>query len=197
MIVPREICEELSDREIIRKSLEQVDFFSCLYERYEKRLLRYIRRLTALPEDEVEDLLQESFIKVWENLNAYDPHLKFSSWLYRIVHNHVISYVRKKKSYGKDRKVEWTESRLLNLPDEDSGAWEGEEPEPEELVHELLDHLPLKYRQVLVLKFLENMSYSEISDILQLPEGTVATRINRAKKAFAKSSAGRHIHFDQ
>jgi len=197
MIVPREICEELSDREIIRKSLEQVDFFSCLYERYEKRLLRYIRRLTALPEDEVEDLLQESFIKVWENLNAYDPHLKFSSWLYRIVHNHVISYVRKKKSYGKDRKVEWTESRLSNLPDEDSGAWEGEEPEPEELVHELLDHLPLKYRQVLVLKFLENMSYSEISDILQLPEGTVATRINRAKKAFAKLSAGRHIHFDQ
>ena len=53
-------------------------------------------------------------------------------------------------------------------------------------IHEILDQLPLKYKEVLVLKFLESMSYEEISDILKIPEGTVATRINRAKKAFRK-----------
>ncbi len=54
------------------------------------------------------------------------------------------------------------------------------------LTHEVLELLPLKYKTVLILKFLEGMSYEEISGVLKIPEGTVATRINRAKKAFAK-----------
>jgi RNA polymerase sigma-70 factor (ECF subfamily) len=197
MIIPKEICDGLSDLEIIRKSLEEVDYFSCLYERYEARMLRYIRHLTSLPGEEVEDVLQEAFIKVWINLNAFDQSLKLSTWLYRIVHNHTISYMRKKKSYGKDRKVRWNEALFAKMPDEAAAEWEEKTPDEDQLIRGLLDQLPLPYRQVLTLKFLEDMSYAEISDVLQIPEGTVATRINRAKKAFAKLSASRHITFDR
>ena len=187
MHITKKKCLELSDLEIIQKSLEQVDFFSCLYERYEERLLRYVKRIGGINEEEAEDILQESFIKIWKNLHAFDQSLKLSSWLYRIVHNQAISCIRKKKSYGKDKKESLDEKRYVNLPDDPE-----EDPEileeQDQLVHQILDQLPLSYKEVIVLKFLENMSYEEISDVLKIPEGTVATRINRGKKAFRKLS---------
>ena len=182
----KEICRELSDRELIRKSLEQVEFFSCLYERYEGQLLRYVRRLGV--GEEAEDVLQEAFINIWKNLHAFDQSLKLSSWLYRIVHNQAVSCIRKKKSYGKDQKAVFDEQRLADLPDESFMEASELLEEKDQLTHELLDRLPLPYKEVMVLKFLEDMSYEEISDILKIPEGTVATRMNRAKKAFRKLS---------
>lgn len=175
-----EICRQLSDPDLVRKSLEQVEYFSCLYDRYEAQLLRYVKRMGALTDEEAEDVLQEAFLKIWKNLNAFDPALKLSSWLYRIVHNQAVSSLRKKKSFGKDQKEEFDDKRFADIPDESPEAME----EADRHIHKILDELPLKYKEVLVLKFLENMSYEEISDVLKIPEGTVATRINRAKKAF-------------
>lgn len=188
MVVAPHICNELSDQEIIRRALEEVDFFSCLYERYEARLLRYIRRLTSASAEEAEDILQEAFIKVWRNLHAYDPQLPFSSWLYRIVRNEAISAWRKQASHGKDQRVEPRESELADwLPDPG--------PPPEDaidqdalpqMVHALIHQLPRKYQEVVLLRYWENMSYEEISDVLKVPEGTVATRLNRAKRSLRK-----------
>lgn len=187
MLVSKKICDQLSDHEVIRKSLQEVDYFSCLYQRYEDRLMRYVKRLAALSDEEAEDVLQDAFIRIWKNLNAFDPDLKPSSWIYRIVHNQTISYWRKKTSYGKDQKVEWDEEKFAE-------NWSEEELPGEEDVDDraeigrVLAQMPIKYREILVLKFLENMSYEEISDVLKIPEGTVATRVNRAKKAFARLS---------
>ncbi|MBK7409515.1 MAG: RNA polymerase sigma factor [Saprospirales bacterium] len=192
MYPTKEICKQLSDQELIRKSLQEVDYFSCLYDRYEEQLLRYIKRLGV--EEEAEDVLQEAFINIWKNLYAFDQSLKLSSWLYRIVHNQVVSCIRKKKSFGKDQKDTFDEQRFADLPDEsflDTDVLE----EKDRLTHELLEKLPLLYKEVMVLKFLEDMSYEEISDILKIPEGTVATRINRAKKAFRKLSEQYPIAF--
>lgn len=107
-------------------------------------------------------------------------------WIYRIVHNEAISFLRRKKSYGKDQQVPLDEQIFSAVPD-DTAPEEAEELENrDKLTHQVLAQLPDLYREVLVLKFLENMGYEEISDILKIPEGTVATRINRAKKAFRK-----------
>lgn len=196
MIISKEICDGLSDREIIRKSLEEVDFFSCLYERYEARLLRYIRNLTQLPTDEVEDILQESFIKVWKNLRSFDQNLKLSSWIYRIVHNTAISHLRKQASHHVDKKSNWNDTLLADIPDSSvPGRWE-DDRELEEGIRKVLNLLPIHYKEVLVLRYLENMSYEEISDVLKIPEGTVATRISRAKRFFARESALQHITFN-
>ena len=184
----KEICQQLSDLELVRKSLAEMDYFSCLYDRYEEQLLRYIRRMGVVSEEETEDVLQEAFINIWKNLNAFDQRMKLSTWLYRIVHNQAVSCMRKKKSFGKDQKVAFDETRIGELPDEPQiDALEALE-EKDKRTHVLLNQLPLPYKEVMVLKFLEDMSYEEISDILKIPEGTVATRINRAKKAFRELS---------
>ena len=190
MLITHEICDQLKDAEIVKKSLEDMDYFSCLYERYEKKLLRYINRISLVSREEAEDILQEAFIKIWRNLNSYDPSLKLSSWIYRIVHNETLSFWRKKKSYCKDERTEWTDDLLAVSPD--IIEMEVDADKKSELTHEILDLLSLKYKSVLVLKFIEGMSYEEISDVLKIPEGTVATRINRAKKAFAKKAAEEH-----
>lgn len=195
MLIAKAICDELSDQEIIRKALEEVDYFSCLYERYEERLLRYIRRLGAGSEEEAEDILQEAFIKIWKNLRAYDPRLPLSSWIYRIVHNQAISHWRKSRSFGKKNRVGWREARLEDLPDSDPlFSWDEAASTPT-MIQQVLTQLPLPYREVLVLRFFERLSYEEISDVLKIPEGTVATRLNRAKRAFAKHADQQHLHF--
>ena len=193
MLVTKKICNQLSDTEIVEKSLVDIDFISCLYDRYEVKLMRYIKRMAGVSHEEAEDILQDAFIKIWRNLNDFDSNLKLSSWMYRIVHNETISVWRKKKSFGKDQKVELHE----NLFELASSDFEIEnEPEQKDIyTHEVLELLPIKYKTVLVLKFLEGMSYEEISDVLKIPEGTVATRINRAKKAFAKFAEEKHISF--
>lgn len=196
MVVPKEICDRFSELEIIQKSLSEVDYFSCLYERYEARLMRYIKRLAHVTDTEAEDILQESFISIWKNLHAFDQSLKLSSWVYRIVHNQALSAFRKKKSYGKDNKVAWDDALNANLPDDTTLADAGEMQNIDLSLHEVLEQLPLPYKEVLMLKFLENMGYEEISDVLKIPEGTVATRINRAKKAFKLLAEAQHISFE-
>lgn len=190
MIVTRDKCKELSDKEIVVRSLVDVNFFACLYQRYEPVLLRYIRQLSLVGEDEARDILQESFIKIWRHLNEFDNSMKLSSWLYRIVHNETVSFIRKDRSYGKDRKTDINDLNA-DLPDETEV-----ELDPEEryrITYEILNRLPIKYRESLVLKFIEKKSYEEISDILRIPEGTVATRINRAKSMFREMAGNKRI----
>jgi RNA polymerase sigma-70 factor (ECF subfamily) len=193
MIVTEAICKQLTDKEIVKKSLADIEYFSCMYDRYESRLLRYIKRIASVNEEQAKDILQEAFIKIWRNLNDYDQSLKLSSWIYRIVHNETVSYWRKQKSYGKDRRIPLDET----LFKEDSSDYEMHEDkgQKERRTHEALNLLPLKYKTILILKFMENMSYHEISDVLKIPEGTVATRINRAKDMFIKKAKHHHISF--
>ena len=184
MILSGTQCAELSDAEIIRKSLEQVDYFSCLYQRYGPRLLQYIRRISSYSEEEAEDLLQDAFIKIWKNLNAYQPSLKLSSWLYRIVHNQVISSWRKQHgqqtSFALNDRDQFPDTLTEDLQYDDSGE------EQMERLQQAIGDLPDKYKEVVLLKYFEDMNYEEISDILKIPEGTVATRLNRARQMMAK-----------
>ncbi|MCB0663374.1 MAG: RNA polymerase sigma factor [Saprospiraceae bacterium] len=183
MIVSKEKCRDLSDAAIVQKALIEVDYFSCLYERYEDKLLRYVLRLSSLSNQEAEDVLQDAFIKVWRNLNGLDTSLPISSWLYRLVHNETISYLRKQQSYGKNKTVD-IDLLKAELTDDSADDESGEDAL--EFTREMLDAVPLKYREVLVLKYLEKMPYQEISDVLKIPEGTVAIRLKRAKDHFKK-----------
>jgi len=180
----------LSDEELVQKSLDNRDDFYYLIKRYESKLLKYIKRITNVTNEEAEDLLQEIFIKVYRHLNGFDQKLKFSSWIYRIAHNEVINFAKKRRggplltrtSDGDDS----SGTMLDNLAGEDDVHGNYVAMESRERVWQALMELPLKYREVLVLKFFENKSYREMSDILRKPEGTVATLVNRAKKKFTK-----------
>jgi len=182
--------QELSDEELVKKSLDDQEVFYYLIKRYESKLMRYINRIASVTHEEAEDLLQEIFIKAYRHLNGFDQRLKFSSWVYRIAHNEVINFAKKRKrgtalihaSNNGD-----TDNMVLdNLAGEDDVHGNFVAMESKERVWQVLMELPLKYREVLVLKFFENKSYREMSDILRKPEGTVATLVNRAKKKFLK-----------
>jgi RNA polymerase sigma-70 factor (ECF subfamily) len=186
MLISSEKCRKLTDAGIIQKSLEELDYFSCLYDRYEEKMLSYIMRLSSLSRFEAEDILQEAFIKVWKNLNGIDTTMPLSSWLYRLVHNETISYLRKSKSYGKNNTIEFEKIALADEAEEQLFDESNVENDPVGFSNSILNKMALKYREVLVLKFIEKLSYEEISDVLKIPEGTVAVRINRAKQAFKK-----------
>lgn len=174
-----------SDVQLVQKALsENIDAFAELINRYEAKLMRYILRISHFSVAEAEEILQEVFLKAWKNLRDFDQSLSFSSWIYRITHNHTISQFRKAKSRGQD-KTHSIEDQLFEIKSDDLEL--GEQLDKKELakkVREALELLPKNYRDVLVLKYLEDKSYEDISDILKKPMGTVATLLNRAKKTF-------------
>jgi RNA polymerase sigma-70 factor, ECF subfamily len=188
-------CGEKTDEDLVALTLKNQDFFACLVERYEPKLMRYIRRISSATQEDAEDLLQDVFLKVYRNLNDFDPSLKFSSWIYRIAHNQVISNWRKSKTRPQVLKFEADEDFLKFIASDVDLAGDTERKFSGEEVRKMLENLDDKYKEVLVLKFLEEKDYQEISDILEKPLGTVATLINRAKKQFAKIAGEKEIKF--
>ncbi|MBN2418447.1 MAG: sigma-70 family RNA polymerase sigma factor [Deltaproteobacteria bacterium] len=182
--------EQMTDKELVKSSLKHEDAFYSLMKRYEPLLLRYIHRMTLVNREEAEDLLQEIFIKVYRNLNGFDSNLKFSTWVYRIAHNEIISNYRKKRQ---DRYV-----IELDADDEEARSFAGfladtlnvesdyMDREKARAIRKALGDLPAKYRDILVMHYFEDLNYREISDILQKPMGSVATLLNRARDRFKK-----------
>ncbi|HPN54669.1 MAG TPA: RNA polymerase sigma factor [Candidatus Moranbacteria bacterium] len=178
------VTEKTTDEELVAKTLKNPDAYALIVERYEEKLLRYIMRILAGTKEDAEDILQDVFLSAYKNLNDFDQDLKFSSWIYRIAHNKVVSHFRKVTARPKTMTYEG-DSQLLNiLASEEDIAKSMEKRHDAARVRDIIDNLDEKYREVLVLKFLEEKDYKEISDILEKPMGTVATLINRAKKQF-------------
>jgi len=191
-----EDCQNLNDEELVKKSLRDIEYFACLFERYEKELICYILRISSFSEEEADDVLQEVFLKIWKNLNKFDNSLKFSSWVYRITHNTTVSEWKKSKSYGKDQQIKIDDELFKNLPSKIDLTREFQEEDNNKEIRKILNALPEKYSEVLVLKFLEEKDYNEISDILKKPLGTIATLIHRAKKAFHEEANRKNILFE-
>ncbi len=162
-------------------------------QRYERRLLAYISRITNVPTADAEDILQEVFIKTYENLRDFDHDLKFSSWIYRITYNHTISYYRKNKNNLATISAEDSQELLTKIAT-DKGI--------EEIVHKkmlaeklrfLLMQIDKKYRDVMILRFLEEKDYEEISVILRKPVNTIGVLLSRAKQQMKKTLIKNHV----
>jgi len=171
--------KNLSDEkivEIVRN--KDKNFYAEIIHRYEKKLLRYALYLIN-DEHLATDAVQEGFIKAYVNLHSFNAKMKFSSWLYRIVHNQAINLVYKNKQHS-------LFEENLEL---DSGIDLEDDLIKKELrahLHNCINQIPILYKEPLTLYFLEEKSYEEISDILRLPIGTIGTRINRAKHLVKK-----------
>ncbi len=180
----------MSDAELAVQSLAHADYFSSIVERYEPKLSRYIRRRARVTNEDVQDILQEIFIRIYTHLNDFDQTLSFSSWVYRIAHNYIISWYRKHNVRNRDRIGDMETEDLYNIADV-------YDIEHMQWVHEMkgtiavyLAELSDQYREIILLRFFEDKDYEEISDILQIPPGTVATRLRRAKNKLQELLAG-------
>ncbi len=174
--------QQFSDQELVAQTIKNKQAFIAIVDRYEAPLLRYISRLGCKDTSAAQDLLQEIFIKTFVHLNDYDHSLQFSSWIYRIAHNETISYFRKERI--RPSVVTRVEDFFLveKIADDADLSDQKEQRHTVLEIKAAVDRLEPKYREIIVLKFFEEKSYDEISDILQIPQGTVATLISRAKK---------------
>lgn len=164
----------LSDQSLaIRLKQGDLKALSTLIDRYQEPLLRYVRYLGATLQDD--DIVQETFIKAYQNINGYDDSRKWSSWLYRIAHNTAISMLKAQRYH-----LPWKEylDSFIKIDPVDTI----DQDLKKEVVRKCLSQLPLHYREPLALHYLEDKSYLEIMDILHLPMGTVSARISRAKQ---------------
>ena len=165
---------KLSDEEVVEITrTKNKEAYAEVIKRYQGKLMRYAKYLVN-DDERASDVIQDSFIKAYINLNSFDTKRKFSSWIYRIVHNEAMNLINKYKK----------EKPLFENIDFDSGVNVEEEytqNEVRKMVKNCLKEMSLLYREPLSLYYLEEKSYKEISDILRIPIGTVGTRINRAK----------------
>jgi RNA polymerase sigma-70 factor (ECF subfamily) len=181
----------MTDEELMERVLESREYFGCIVTRYEEKLRRYVRRIMPGVGDDVEDILQDIFVKVYVNARGFDTKLSFSSWVYRIAHNETVSWLRKKKA--RPDTVELGEDEFQTFTHVlDDARTDTEAVLTKDAVERVLASLPEKYRSVLVLHFLLGKSYEEMSDILAVPSGTIATRIHRAKQRFTSKYHEHH-----
>ncbi len=170
---------KLSDEKIVELTRKKdKELYVHIIKRYQDKLMRYANYLLG-DEHKAADVVQESFIKTYINLNGFDTKKKFGSYIYRIVHNEAINLIHTQKK----------EISLFEGTDFDSKIDIEDEFIKKELknnTHNCLNKMTVIYREPLSLYFLEEKSYEEISDILRIPIGTVGTRINRAKVIMKK-----------
>ena len=178
-------CKQKKDANMVALHLKDQEYYYHLMKRYESSLTSYIYRLSGMKRTDIQDILQEVFILVYQNLNDYDENFKFSSWIYRIARNYTISMMRKNPKYAQN--ISWDEHDLEQLIQSDFNLEESfiQKIGYEDLL-QIINLLPLKYREVIILRFIEEKDYQEIGDILKKPIGTVGTLINRARKMLSK-----------
>ncbi|HVT74965.1 MAG TPA: sigma-70 family RNA polymerase sigma factor [Candidatus Paceibacterota bacterium] len=178
------------DAALVQRALGSSEEFGRIIEKYQEPLRRYVRRIARPSADELDMLLQDIFIKAYENLNDFNLDLPFSSWIYRIAHNEAIDHIRRKRRTGTSLDDPAYDDETLTMADtiaaDDDVLAEVDRDYIRRNIAAVLDRLEPKYRSVLVLKFLEDKDYNDISDILRKPPGTVATLIHRAKKEFKR-----------
>jgi len=179
---------EETDEVLAEKSRNDEFAYANLVERYEKKLMRYIMRIGIFSKEDAEEILQEVFIKAYENIEDFDFRLKFSSWIYRIAHNEAVSRIRHDASRNILSQDEFDEV-ADKIVDETSFEEHIDKKILAEEVRAIIRAMDQKYRDVIILRFLENKEYQEISDILKKPPGTVATLLNRAKEKLKKEVA--------
>ncbi len=158
--------------------------FGDLADRYQARLVNYLYRLLRNPDD-AHDLAQEVLVKVYQVLDRYDPHYKFSTWLFRVAQNAAIDQIRRRRL------------KLVSLRQDDS---EGEERDwdlasPErgpygdlrnrergDAIQEAIESLPWEYRELILMRHFGELPYEDIARLKQMPLGTVKNKLFRGRQ---------------
>ncbi len=187
-----ETFQELTDIELVERAIEGDEkSFEEIVRRYQHPIVSYIYRMTGDYETSL-DIAQEVFIKVYSNLSSYRSNYRFSTWIYKIAHNATIDYLRR------DHKSQEVQSETNFLRLESQNPTPQKESEVKELLEEIrsvIGCLPTNYRELILLRHSQDLSYEEIAEITGLPIGTVKNRLFRARAEIKKLLARRGFNF--
>ena len=162
------------------------DAYASLVERYGGRVYNIALRITN-DRDAANDCAQEAFIRAYRALHQYDPALPFGPWLFRIATNASLNYVQRWHAH------ETVVDELPDSPEEQDEGPEATALRREELAEILsaMEELPAPYRAALTLRHMQQLSYQEVADALEIPLGTVKTHLHRARAALKARLAAR------
>ncbi len=172
------VCSDAQLVERIRQGDHEA--FSTLMLRYERRLRRLIRRFIRSPET-ADDLVQETYLRVFQRMDQFDTSRRFGPWLFRIGVNLTLDFLRKKR-----RRIRWMlfSQRRDAQPVDPPAADPRKQIDLRQEIEAVLEQIPEKYRVVLVLRDLENFPISEIAAITKRREGTIRWRLFEARQMF-------------
>jgi len=159
------------------------EYFNVLVKQLQVKVYSLAVKMTG-DKEEAKDLTQEIFLKIYKSFATYDKSVKITTWIYRIATNTCIDYLRKKKELlmlNEDQEIQ-IENRPYSLPDK---ALENKELKL--LIQSKIDLLPESYRIVVVLKYINELTFEEIADILKEPANTVKTKLYRAREKLRDS----------
>ena len=179
------VLSAMNDEDLMSQfQMGTVEAFDILVGRYHDPLTNYIYRFLG-DVKECEDLLQETFLRVYRNRHSYRRIAKFSTWLYTIAGNLARSEYRKRKRrrlYSLQSVNRDEEEYEVEIPDETFMADKGAEGSiQDKYIQDALAQIPEEFREVVVLRDVQQLAYEEIADITGLPMGTVKSRINRGR----------------
>jgi RNA polymerase sigma-70 factor, ECF subfamily len=170
-----------SDVELIERALSKENAaWEQLVARFRRRVFHIAYKFTG-KHDQAEDLTQEIFLKLWKSLDKFNRDADFSTWLSSVARNYCIDHYRASK---REKEVVVDDLVAFDLAPSSFGNPHStlEDQDRRSLLRHGLDQLPDKLRQAVVLRDLQGMTYQEMADLLQLPEGTVKSRINRGRE---------------
>jgi RNA polymerase sigma-70 factor (ECF subfamily) len=154
--------------------------FGELYHRYKDRMYYYFYRMLGNSSEQANDFLQELFMKLIEKPESFNPAFPFSTWLYSVANNMCKNEYRRREIRKEYQAAEALEPKLDHLNDSSV--------DPEQLLEKIfltLDQLGEEHRSAFLLRYREGFSIREVAEILELPEGTVKSRLFYAKKLLA------------
>jgi RNA polymerase sigma-70 factor, ECF subfamily len=176
LLVPMETEEAQIARGLRRRD---PDLLHALIEQYQHRLLRYLLHLTG-NRAVAEDLFQEVWVRVLEKGHLYDGRNRFVTWLMSIGHNVAIDYLRKRNPASLDEMQDPEDGAPFEPPSSRPSPFdEAVSHQQQERFDEALERVPALFREVLVLRFQEQMKLEEIARLIRIPVSTVKTRIYR------------------
>lgn len=179
-----ENLRDFTDGELIAKSISgREDSFEELVRRYQRPITNYVYRMLGNYDASL-DVTQEIFIKVYNSMARYSSEYKFSTWLYKISHNAAIDYMRRHSVREQSLEIE-NEDGVYQVQFESkrlSPEQERERSEWREEIDTVVKRLPTGYRELIILRHTQDMSYDEIAEITNLPLGTVKNRLFRARE---------------
>jgi len=160
--------------------------FQLLFERYRDKVFRFIHAVYMKNRANAEDCTQETFIKVIQHRYSFNREMSFAAWLYAIARNHCLNQIRQSKAM--DLRTGELRESTLDAPDKDS-AQLLENRELGRRIQSAVHGLQEKPRAVFVLREIEGLPYSEISEIMGMEEGSLRTQLHRAKTQLRRTIA--------
>ncbi len=169
--------------------------FGLLVERYEAKLLRYGRKFISRQED-IQDIVQDVFESAFKNIKSFDTARSFSPWIFRVAHNAFVNGLRR-HSRNPLTMIDFDTLLAHHVEEEAPADFERDQLEMREMIERGLEALTPKSREILVLFYLEEFSYQEIADILQVPVGIVGVRLKRARDSLKHIYQKMNIHYGE